>query len=249
VNDCGGDVREECFLETDLRQTLGDDPGGDVRSPELIELNHIIEDGMDSYPGLPSPRISAILTHEESRPNYEDKAEFLLGRYEMPANLGTYLDSPFHRYRDREDLSRLPLSAVAGLPGLTLDGIISEDRSLTIECDGEEVRGRAVLIRTGWDERWGTSRYWEPGPFISDDATLRLLDLAPALVGVDFWNVDDTTDPCRPVHTRLLERGILIVENLCNLGALPRTDYRFFAVPLRIRKGASIAVRAFAEIG
>ena len=68
------------------------------------------------------------------------------------------------------------------------------------------------------------------------------------LVGVDFWNVDDTGEPGRPAHTRLLAEGILIVEHLCNLSALPRTGFRFSAVPLRIVRGASFPVRAFAEI-
>lgn len=219
-----------------------------MNTPEFIELNHIIEDGMDSYPGLPSPRISALLTHEESRANYNGKAEFYLSAYEMPGNLGTYLDSPFHRYKERSDLSQLPLPAVAGIPGITLDGIVSSDRSVTPEAGTEELRGRAVLIRTNWDERWGTSRYWEPGPFLSDESVNRLVESEPALVGVDFWNVDDTSNGFRPAHTSLLDRGILIVENLRNLGELPRTGFRFFAVPLRIKKGASTPVRAFAEI-
>jgi kynurenine formamidase len=68
------------------------------------------------------------------------------------------------------------------------------------------------------------------------------------MVGVDFWNVDDTSDPSRRVHTRLLAEEILIVEHLCNLDALPETGFRFFAVPLRIVTGASLPVRAFAEV-
>lgn len=219
-----------------------------MNTPEFIELNHIIEDGMDAYPGLPSPRIAALLTHEESRANYNDKAEFCLSAYEMPGNLGTYIDSPFHRYKNKADLSQLPLSTVAGISGITLDGMVSTDMSVTFEAGTEELHGRAVLIRTNWDERWGTSRYWEPGPFLSDESVKRLVESEPALVGVDFWNIDDTSNDFRPAHTSLLDRGILVVENLCSLGELPRTGFRFYAVPLRIKKGASIAVRAFAEI-
>jgi len=215
---------------------------------DYVELNHIIEDGMRSYPGLPRPRIYALLDHEQSRPNYDGKAEFYLGKLEMPGNLGTYIDSPFHRYRDKPDLSQLSLEQVAGLPGIALDGVVSGDRSLAVDPGGVEMRGRAILLRTGWDRKWGTGDYWEPCPYLSDATVEMLVGSLPALVGVDFWNVDDTTDPGRPAHTRLLEKGILVVENLCDLDKLPGAGFRFSAVPLRVVRGASIPIRAFAEI-
>jgi kynurenine formamidase len=214
----------------------------------FVELNHILEDGMVAYPGLPSPKIGAFLDHEASRSRYNDQAEFYLGRVEMVCNLGTYLDSPFHRYPDGRDLSQIPLERVAGIPGIVLDGVVSSNRSITLQADPSELDGKAVLIRTGWDKRWGTDGYWEPGPFLSEKSIDLLIRSRVDLVGVDFWNVDDTMDPARPAHTRLLASDILIVEHLCNLSVLPRTDFKFYAVPLRIVRGASFPVRAFAEI-
>jgi kynurenine formamidase len=166
----------------------------------------------------------------------------------MVCNLGTYLDSPFHRYPDGLDLSQIPLERIAGLPGIVLDGVASSDRSVTLKAELSELDGKAVLIRTGWDKRWGTDRYWEPGPFLSEKSIDLLIRSRIELVGVDFWNVDDTMDPARPAHTRLLAADILIVEHLCNLSVLPLTDFKFYAVPLRIVHGASFPVRAFAEI-
>jgi kynurenine formamidase len=214
----------------------------------FVELNHVLEDGMKAYPGLPSPRIGAFLDHEASRPHYANKAEFYLGRVDMVCNIGTYLDSPFHRYPDRDDLSQVPLERVAGIPGVVLHAVGSSDRSVAVDCGESDLHGRAVLIRTGWDERWGTDRYWEPGPYLAREFVDLLIRAGATLVGVDFWNVDDTMDPARPVHTRLLASNILIVEHLCHLSALPRTGFRFYAVPLRIIQGASFPVRAFAEI-
>ena len=75
-----------------------------------------------------------------------------------------------------------------------------------------------------------------------------LIENGATLLGVDFNNVDDMTDPVRPAHTRLLEAGIPIVEHLRGLDALPREGFRFFAVPPRIKGGASFPVRAFAEL-
>lgn len=215
--------------------------------PRFVELSHPLRDGMAPYPGLPVPRIGALLTHEQSRPRYQGKAEFYLGRIDIPCNAGTYLDAPFHRYREGEDLSQVALERVAALPGLKLDA--AGGRAVTADFAPEEAAGRAVLIRTGWDERWDTERYWEPGPFLAAGFLDRLLAARPVLVGVDFWNVDDTTDPARPAHTRLLAEGILIVENMANLAALPREGFRVYAVPLAISGGASAPVRAFAEFG
>ena len=215
---------------------------------EFVELNHVLEDGMKAYPGLPSPKIGAFLDHEASRAHYSDQAEFYLGRVDMVCNLGTYLDSPYHRHRDRADLSQIPLEKVARVPGIVLDAAASPDRSIALDCSASQLCGRAALIRTGWDRRWGTDAYWEPGPYLAASSVDLLIRARAILVGVDFWNVDNTEDPSRPDHTRLLAEGILIVEHLCNLSALPRTGFRFSAVPLRIARGASFPVRAFAEM-
>jgi len=212
-----------------------------------VELSHPLRNGMAPYPGLPAPVFDAVIDHESSRPRYDDEAEFYLGHVDMPTNIGTYLDSPFHRYRDREDLAGIALERCAGLPGAVLQARI-EDRA--VELDGADVpEGSAVLIRTGWSERWGTDAYWEPGPFIGARSLERLVEARPALVGVDCWNVDDTEgDPARSVHTGLLGAGILIVEHMTGLDLLPPSGFRFYAVPLAIEGGASFPVRAFAEI-
>jgi kynurenine formamidase len=219
-----------------------------MKVKKLIELNHVLEDGMAAYPGLPRPKIGAFLDHQTSRSRYHGQSEFYLGQVEMVCNLGTYLDSPFHRYRDGNDLSQISLERVAGIPGIVFDGQASSDRSIVIDAKGSELKGQAVLIRTGWDKRWGTESYWEPGPYLSEKSIDLLIRSKATLVGVDFWNVDDTADFSRPAHTRLLASDILIVEHLCYLFAIPRTGFRFYAVPLRIVRGASFPIRAFAEI-
>ena len=166
---------------------------------------------------------------------------------EVRGHVATCLHAPFHRFEDGDDLSRIPLAAVAGIPGIVVDAS-AQPGALTLELDEEAVRDRAVLIRTGWDERWGTARYWEPGPYLGLETLDLLLSGGSALVGVDFWNVDDTADLSSQVRTRLLRAGVLVVEHLCNLRGLPRDGFRFFAVPLRIAGAASFPVRAFAEL-
>lgn len=219
----------------------------------FIELSHILENGMPVYPGFsfPAPKFGALLDHEASRSRYEGKAEFYLGMVEMPGNTGTYLDSPFHRHPGGADLSHVPLEAVAGVPGIVIDAGTSAGREVAqdlLEENKSELKDRAVLIRTGWDARWGTDSYWEPGPYLTGASADVLVQAGAVIVGVDFWNIDDVTDLARPVHTRLLGSNIPIVEHLTNLGALPQIEFRFSAVPLRIARGASFPVRAFAEL-
>ncbi len=158
----------------------------------------------------------------------------------------TCLHAPFSRFEDGADLNRIPLAAVAGVPGMVLDAP-AQPGELTLDLGRQAVKDRAVIIRTGWDERWGTARYWEPGPYLQAEMLELLVGGGAALVGVDFCNVDDTADLAAQARTRLLRAGVLVVEHLCNLRGLPRDGFRFFAIPLRIAGGASFPVRAFAE--
>jgi arylformamidase len=214
---------------------------------ELVELSHPLADGMDAYPGLPSPRIGAVVDHAASRPRY-DGEEFYLGRIETPGNVGTYLDAPFHRFPDRADLSQVPIDRLVGLRAWVVEAAGAGDRELTPRLPDADLSGGAVLVRTGWDARWGTAAYWEPGPYLSEAFAALLVERGVGLAGVDFWNVDDTSTRRRPIHTSLLGAGILLVEHLCNLDRLPRDGFRFSAPVLRIERGASFPVRAYAEL-
>jgi arylformamidase len=217
-------------------------------SPRFVDLSLAIEDGQPTLPGvLPEARVGAALTHEQSRDRYQGRAEFYLGMVEIPGNTGTYLDTPFHRFPDREDMSAVGLERLAGLPGVLVDAA-PENAPVDLDLPEEAVRGRAVLVRTGWDRRWPTNAFFEPDPFLSAASVNLLVRARAALVGVDWNNVDDTTDPARPAHTQLLEAGVLILERLAGLDALPREGFRFFATPPRIVGGASFPVRAFAEV-
>lgn len=213
----------------------------------FVDLSHEIEDGMPVFPGLPAPHIGAHLSHEASRANYDD-AEFFLGKVDMPANVGTYIDSPFHRFEDRADLSQIPLEDIVGLPGVLLDCSTAASRELHPRLPDEDLAGAAVLIRSGWDRNWRTDSYFGPAPYLADAFAAELVDRRVGLVGVDSWNVDDTTTRRRPVHTRLLDAGIYVVEHLRGLDALPATGFRFFAPVVAVVGGASFPVRAFAEV-
>ncbi len=215
----------------------------------LVDVSHTVEHGMITYPGLPAPILCDYWSHEYSRRFYSEGTEFHIGKIEMVANTGTYLDSPFHRFADGQDLSELPLSSLADLDGLVVRAVGRPERAIGRAVFASlDVRGKAVLVHTGWDVHWRTDRYFQGHPFLTADAAQHLADAGAALVGIDSLNIDDTADGRRPVHTTLLRAGIPIVEHLCNLQLLPDRGFKFFAVPVKVKGFGSFPVRAFAIV-
>ncbi|HEY1224737.1 MAG TPA: cyclase family protein [Brevundimonas sp.] len=214
----------------------------------LIDLSHTIEDGMVTYKGLPAPLICDHMSREASRGAYDGDTEFQIGRIEMVGNTGTYLDTPFHRYADGEDLSDVGLARVAGLPGMVVEALDVQ----AVDADrlaGLDVRGKAVLVHTGWARHWRTDAYFEDHPFLTEAAAALLVRAGAALVGIDSHNIDDTRTRLRPAHTLLLGAGIPICEHMRGLELLPATGFRFTAAPPKVEGFGTFPVRAFAEVG
>jgi len=212
----------------------------------LIDVSHTVEHGAVTYRGLPGPVISDHLSREASRPHYAPGTEFLIGKIEMVGNTGTYLDSPFHRYPDGKDLAALPLESLANL-----DCVVAQvpsgsapaiDRLPLAEAD---VRGRAVLVQTGWDRHWGTDRYFAGHPHLTGRLAEWLVGAGVVLVGIDSLNIDGTATNERPVHSTLLRHDVPIVEHLRGLAAVPERGGRFFAVPAKVKAFTTFPVRAF----
>jgi arylformamidase len=216
---------------------------------KLIDLSHIIENDMETYPGLPKPRISDFLSYEASEGHYAPGVIFHIGRVDMVANTGTAIDSPAHRFPGKPDVAGLPIDSVADLDGVVirLDGMTGRaiSRQALAACN---VRGRAVLIETGIGKSWGSLTYFKEHPYLTRDAAEYLRDEGAVLVAIDSLNIDDTNDPHRPVHSILLDAGILIVENICNLEQLPTEGFRFSAVPMKLQGMTAFPIRAWARV-
>jgi kynurenine formamidase len=206
----------------------------------------VIEAGMTTYKGLPGPHICDFWTREQSAANYDDGSAFQIGRIDMVANTGTYLDTPFHRFEDGDDLAAVGLERLAGLPGLV---VRSEVPAIGPELlEGLDLAGKAVLVHTGWDRHWRTEAYQSGHPYLTEAAARLLAGRGAALVGIDSHNIDDTAVRARPVHTILLGAGLPICEHMTNLGAVPDEAFRFFATPPKVAGIGTFPVRAFAEI-
>ena len=221
----------------------------DSSHERLIDLSHVIEEGMTTYKGLPGPHLCDFWTREASAANYDDGSTFQIGRIDLVANTGTYVDSPFHRFAEGRDLSELPLESLAALEGLVVRRPF--ENGLAVDADafaGLDVRGKAVLVATGWDRFWRTDAYFADHPFLTEAAACALIDGGAAFVGIDSHNIDDTRVRARPVHTLLLGGDIPIGEHLTGLNQLPDNGFRFSAVPPKVKGMGTFPVRAFAAL-
>jgi len=216
--------------------------------PRLVDLSHTVEHGLVTCPGLPAPVVSEHLSREASRGRYAEGTTFHIGRIDMIANTGTYLDAPFHRFADGADLAGLALESLANLPGVVVDAAAGARAIEPASLPARDLRGCAVLFRTGWSRHFATPAYAEGHPFLTSGTADALVARGAALVGIDSLNIDDTTGGGRPVHTALLRAGIPIVEHLTALAALGAGAFRFFAVPVKVRGMGTFPVRAFAIV-
>jgi arylformamidase len=215
----------------------------------LIDLSHTIEHGMVTYKGLPAPLICDYLSREKSRDFYEAGTEFQIGKIEMVTNTGTYIDCPFHRYENGKDLSEVSIEKFANLEGI----VVRADFRKSLAVDKQyfekiDVKGKAVLINTNWDEHWQTDKYFENHPFLTEAAAIYLRDQGAVLVGIDSHNIDDTRTKSRPIHSTLLKAEVLIVEHMCNLKNVPDRGFRFNAVPPKFKGVGTFPVRAYAQL-
>lgn len=215
---------------------------------QLIDLSHCVEHGMVTYKGLPAPIICDYLSREASRTRYAPGTEFQIGKIEMVANTGTYLDSPFHRYADGRDLSALALENLANLDSVVVRAVDRRGRTIDEVDSMAELRGKAVLFHTGWDAHWRTDQYFEGHPFLAGRLAETLVAAGVTLVGIDSFNIDCTDTGERPVHSALLGAGIPIVEHLRGLDALPDRGARFYAVPVKVKGMGTFPIRAFARL-
>ncbi len=215
----------------------------------LVDLSHVIEEGMTTFKGFPGPHLCDYWTREASAAHYDDGASFQIGRIDMIANTGTYVDSPFHRYADGRDLSELPLESLADLAALVIRKPFAEGLATdAADFAGRDVRGKAVLVHTGWDAYWRTDAYFDDHPFLTAAAADWLVASGAAFVGIDSHNIDDTRTRSRPVHSTLLGANIPIGEHLTNLAALPDAGFHFSAVPPKVKGMGTFPVRAFARV-
>ena len=242
-------LNKTIIVEPHKRSRAGATTEAAKSAATLIDLSHTIEDGMITYKGLPAPLICDHLSREQSRQIYAPGTEFQIGKITMVSNTGTYIDSPFHRFADGTDIAGLTLNTLVGLDAVVVHADGMSGRAIPAEAFGAvDVRGKTVLVHTGWSRHWRTDQYFEGHPFLTAAAAEYLKQEGAKLVGIDSFNIDDVSGGHRPVHTTLLGAGIPIVEHMRGLELVPATGATFTAVPPKVKGMGTFPVRAFATI-
>ncbi len=222
----------------------------------IVDLSHTIHNDMQIYPGDPVPVIGRGLTHEE---DYCHVDVLTLG-----SHTGTHIDAPYHFLAHGKKIDELPVERFVG-EGVLVDVSAKTDRALILTADIEPYQteiasGDFVILKTGWDRFFGTSRYYRH-PYLSPEAARHLVKLGVSLIGIDALNIDPTyhqvTDlvlPANdlpdeneygyPVHDILLGNDILIVENLCNLDKITQIKGVYSFLPLKIADSDGSPIRA-----
>ena len=215
----------------------------------LVDLSHTIENGLITYKGLPAPIICDYLSREDSQYLYEEGTSFQIGKIEMVTNTGTYIDCPFHRFADGKDLSQMALERFTDLEAVMIKIPYRQTQEITeSHFKNHNLAQQAVLINTGWAERWNTEDYYTGHPYLTKGAAEYLQQCGVNLVGIDSHNIDNTKGKARPVHTTLLGAEILIVEHLCNLDVLPVKGFTFSSIPPKFKGVGTFPVRAMARL-
>lgn len=215
----------------------------------IIDLSQPILPGQLTHPGLPAP----VWGIYRSREDYVKAGGvgFQIDQVTMVGNTGTYLDSPLHRFAEGGDLASVALETVADVRVVVVDarGRRDVDAVLLAKVVGDDaIEGAAVLLHTGCDAGWGTADYAVGSAFLTQDGAAWLVAREPALVGIDSVNIDDLADQERPAHTVLLGAGVVIVEHLTNLAALPLRGARLHAAPPAWHGVGTWPVRAYAVV-
>lgn len=214
----------------------------------FIDVSHVIEAGMVTYPGLPVPEVKVIVDYDSSSERYQGKSEFLIASLHACGNTGTYVDAPIHRHRGATDLAGLPLERLAQVPISVFDAT-ALGRAIGPQLfEGADIRGRAVIVRTDFSRHWRTEAYGKDNPFLTADACELLAGAGAQIVGIDSLNIDDIDDLVRPAHTILLGAGIPICEHMTNLSQLPARGGHLHAVPIPWKGGATFPVRAYVQL-
>jgi arylformamidase len=218
-------------------------------SSRYVDLSHTIEHGMVTYKGFPGPVICDFMSREASKKFYAEGTSFQIGKIEMIANTGTYVDSPFHRFENGKDISEMPVEKFADLSAVVVR--VNNMTGRAVDRDAflkTDVRGKAVLVHTGWARHWRTEQYLEGHTFLTEAAAVHLKEQGAVFVGIDSMNIDDTSGGTRPVHTVLLGAEIPVAEHLCDLERLPLSGFIFSAVPAKVKGFGTFPVRAFAKL-
>ncbi len=215
---------------------------------EMVDLSHVIYEGMPKIPALSDVHVRKFFSLEKGHP-------LNVTEISLPCHAGTHVDAPVHIVPNGKSIEELPLESFIG-PGAVISVKKRGGEQVTAaDLENSRVavnRGDILMLHTGWDEKFESSDY-NLHPYLSVDAAEWMVKKGVKLFGIDCITVDLPT-PLRPkgfdfpVHKMLLGNGVLIAENVTNLGEIVGKKIRILALPLRIKGSDAGHARIVAEI-
>lgn len=214
-----------------------------------IDLSHTIVPGMPQWRGDSQPLAIRRLSEHGQGKHMSSALEF-------GCHIGTHIDAPLHFLQGAPSVDAMPLERFFG-PALVLDVRPVVARQL-IQGGGPAALGPEVLagadlpgvdfvlFLTGWDAHWGSGRYYEDWPWLSPELAGLLAAGGLKGVGLDTPSLDDFGG--QAAHDICAAAGMINIENLTGLDALPRLGSRFQAFPLKLQGTEASPVRALAWV-
>jgi arylformamidase len=211
---------------------------------EIIDLTHLMENNMPAYPGEPSPVFEKKMTHEK------DGVQVI--RFTMLTHSGTHLDTPAHFFASGKTIDQLSVNAFAGKGVLLNCSAFRQKTEITAahlqRFEDDLAKSEFALVFTGWDRYWGSETYFQDFPALSQKAVEYLTKFNLKGIGLDVASIDPVASPDYPNHRLVLNKGLIIIENLANLHLLEGKKFIFMSFPLKIKNGDGSPVRAVAMI-
>ena len=214
---------------------------------QVIDLSHPLHPGREART-LEISRLNA--TQITGAP--EEQGWYIMHRLVMVNHLGTHLEVPFHILENGADLAQIPAEQFIGEAVLldlrgyeAREGIPLEAVQRAAEKAGGIEAGDLVFVMTGWSQYYGSERYMTP-PFLVREAVQWIVAQGIKVLGIDTNGAMDPDSPDRWNHLPIMEAGVVYIENLTNLEAVPASRVMAAALPPAIEGLEGLPVRVVA---
>lgn len=209
-----------------------------------IDLTLTISKKLPSFPGSPTPQF--IPWSKIKTDGYNLELMF------MSSHSGTHMDAPFHFVKNGSKIHQIRVNRLVRDAQLIKirkganQSITKKDIIQIEKKHGRITNDATIIFDTGWYKNLEKRFYFEKNPGLSPSAAYYLSSKKINLVGIDSPSIDVGSDKEFSVHKILSKNNIIIVENLTNLKNIPNRNFRFIALPLKLKDATGSPIRAIA---
>ncbi len=210
---------------------------------KVIDLSQPLQPEMLVYPGDDPALVTYPRTHKEHG--------FSSTHLNMGAHTGTHMDAPLHMLEDGPGIDWFDAAHFVGRTAVIdlrdVGQFIGAEELAPANAIVSKAGGLDfLLLRTGWDRFWNSEQYWTDWPELTETAARLLTGLDLRGIGMDTPSPDGLN--AAGAHSALFRSGMVVIENLTNLGKLPDEPFTFSCLPLNIARADGAPCRAVAML-